>query len=147
MDTCAATQSFTPNASVPWNGATGCLEVTKAKVNRPCRLAETRPGSMTTPTLTETEMRGFVGPNADYYLTRWKPMLEGQDWSGFNWAACLISGFWLPYRKMYGAATVVYGIAFLGTLIEELADAPNESSGLRPLVRLIVAVVCGAFGN
>jgi hypothetical protein len=102
---------------------------------------------MTTPILTEPEVRAFVGLNSDYYLSRWKPLLEGQDWSGFNWAACVLSGLWLPYRKMYGAATVFYGIAFLEVVLEEVSFPPSTHSGLGSFIRLVVAVVCGAFGN
>src|SRR5262249_13397944 len=100
---------------------------------------------MTTPILTEPEVRGFVGLNSDYYLSRWKPLLEGGDWSGFNWAACLLSGFWLPYRKMYGAAALFYVVAFLGVLLEE-AVTPGKDSGLG-FARVAAALICGAFGT
>jgi hypothetical protein len=69
---------------------------------------------MTTTILIEPELRAFVGTNSNYYMNRWKPLLEGHDWSGFNWAACLLSELWLPYRTMYGLAAGFYGIAFLG---------------------------------
>jgi hypothetical protein len=37
--------------------------------------------------LTKDEITAFVGKNADYYWTRWTPLIEGQDWTAFNWAA------------------------------------------------------------
>src|SRR5262245_35166664 len=80
-----------------------------------------------TPKLTEAEIKAFVGQNADYYSSRWTPLLEGKDWSGFNWAACFLSGLWLSYRKMYKAAFIFYGAVFLVTMLEEVADAPDTS--------------------
>ncbi len=57
-------------------------------------------------TLTEEEIRAFVGSNADYFLKKWRPALEGlSNKAGFNCAAFCLSGFWFPYHKMY-AATV-----------------------------------------
>src|SRR5262249_468232 len=101
---------------------------------------------MTTPILTEPEVRGFVGLNSDYYLSRWKPLLEGHDWSGFNWAACLISGLWLPYRKLYGAAALYYGVAlFLAVLMEEAVSSGGNSGFL--VVRLAAKLICGVFAN
>jgi len=103
---------------------------------------------MTTGTLKEFELRVFVGSRkADYYLTRWKPLLEGQGWSGFNWAACLFSKFWLPYRKMYGAAAVLYGIRFLNVFLEEVLLPPDMNSALAWTVRIAVAIICGVLGN
>ncbi|MSU34909.1 MAG: hypothetical protein EXS36_07310 [Pedosphaera sp.] len=30
--------------------------------------------------LTKDEITAFVGKNADYYFTRWTPLVEGQNW-------------------------------------------------------------------
>src|SRR6476620_7317947 len=61
--------------------------------------------------LTEQEARAFVGPNADYYCKHW---FSGG--TGFNWAAFLLCGLWLPYRKMYVATTILY-VAILSTAV------------------------------
>ena len=102
---------------------------------------------MITPKMTEVEVQASVGPNAGYYLSRWKPLLDGQDWSGFNWAACIFSGLWLPYRKMYLAALVYYGFASLDLVMEHVASRPGSSSETAGVLQFGAAVVCGAFGN
>jgi uncharacterized protein DUF2628 len=104
-------------------------------------------------TLTEQEVRAFVGPRADTYLKKWRAPLEGSgSGTGFNWAAFLLSGLWLPYRKMYLATTILFGIILIEAIAEEVVfvgilkmDDPPASLG--PLVGILVGVVCGAFGN
>ena len=45
---------------------------------------------------TEDELRAAVGPNADYYLDRWRDSLDGFPVRHeFNPAACLLAGLWL----------------------------------------------------
>src|SRR5437764_14418267 len=71
--------------------------------------------------LTEPELRAFVGSNASYYLRRWCPTMEGGGAGmGFNWAAFFLSGLWLPYRKMYLATAVLFGILVVTTILEEV---------------------------
>ena len=106
--------------------------------------------------LTEQEVRAFVGVKADYYLKKWWPALAGTESTGnvagFNWAAFFLSGLWLPYRKMYRATAILFGVILLETLFEEVvyvgmlgkSEAPGS---LGRFVGLIVALVCGGFGN
>ena len=92
------------------------------------------------------ELRVFVGPDgADYYLYAWTPILTGRGRGAFfNWAAFLIPGLWLPYRKMYLATIYFYGIA----LVWAIAEDANELPGLYRIgFVLIVALICGTFGN
>jgi hypothetical protein len=94
------------------------------------------------------ELRAAVGPRADYYLRKW----ERSDRGGFNWAAFLLSGVWLPYRKMYRATAILFAAIILETVLEELvfvgwlgmAETPRavESS-----VSVAICWVCGGFGN
>jgi len=98
------------------------------------------------------ELRRFVGPNADYYLQRWTPLVQGGDGPGFNGAAFLLAGLWLPYRKMYKVTCLLYGIIFLESILQEvlfagLNGASESSAGLDLLVGLVAAGICGAFGN
>lgn len=99
----------------------------------------------TTPT--KDEITAFVGQNADYYFSRWTPLMEGQNWTSFNWAAFGLSGFWLPYRKMYKAALIFYGIILLESIVEWRVFADETPRGLESLVGLAAAVICGAYGN
>ncbi|WP_457639226.1 DUF2628 domain-containing protein [Persephonella sp.] len=49
----------------------------------------------------EAVIRSFVQKNADYYLTKWKIMASGGSKVSWNWAAFLLTGPWMGYRKMY----------------------------------------------
>jgi hypothetical protein len=118
--------------------------------------------------ITEQEVRAFVGRNADYYLRTWWPALKtyqggydqetgadimsAQPKTGFNGAALLFSGLWLPYRKMYVPTLVLFGVVLFESLLEEILfvgilGKSEVPFGLNRLVGLIVAIVCGAFGN
>jgi hypothetical protein len=97
------------------------------------------------------ELRACVGRNADYYLRAWYGVLRGRRQStGFNWAAFLLSGLWLPYRKMY-VATLIFFVAvmaesFLEVVGEALIEVPPPA-WLDRVVGLVFAGICGAFGN
>jgi hypothetical protein len=99
--------------------------------------------------LNEQEVRTFIGKEADYYLKKWQPILEGRGrWAGFNWAAFFLTDVWLAYRKMYKAIFVYYaakiaGRAFLGAILGKHI----ESSILEILIGLVAGIVCGVFGN
>jgi hypothetical protein len=101
----------------------------------------------------EAEIRAFVGKKADYYLTRWSEALhDGGRVRGFNWAAFLLSGLWLPYRKLYRIAIIFFVIVAAESVLEALAVAAGFAteaglSALGSLVGLVAAVVIGSFGN
>jgi hypothetical protein len=100
----------------------------------------------------EKEIRTFVGPRADYYVRKWSPVLNRQSASaGFNAAAFVGSGLWLPYRKMWKATFIFYGILTIENVLEELLfpDVLQQlfSAGLSKLVGLAAAIVCGIGGN
>ena len=93
------------------------------------------------------EMTAFVGKNADYYLSRWTPLLEGENWTAFNWAAFCFSGFWLPYRKMYKAAVIFFGIILLESILEGRLFGGETNRERERVVGLVAAMVCGGYGN
>src|SRR5262245_40673220 len=118
--------------------------------------------------ITEQEVRAFVGRKADYYCRRWLPALAGQGVgqdqvavaglmlsqprTSFNWAAFLLSGLWLPYRKMYVPTFVFYGVILAESVLEEVLfvgalGMPEPPAALGHLVGLAAAIVCGSFGN
>jgi hypothetical protein len=102
---------------------------------------------------TEAEIRAFVGRNARYYLRKW-PVADEDDGParGFNWAAFLLSGLWLPYRKMY-RVTLIFIAVIVGTsiLAESAAYAGLASatamSALDRLSGIFISVICGIYGN
>jgi hypothetical protein len=118
--------------------------------------------------ITEQEVKTFVGRNAAYYYRRWGPALKGQGagydhvgvaglWlplpkTGFNWVAFLLSGFWLPYRKMYVATFIFLGIILAESIIAQILfvgilSRPDAPVALGRLVGLIAGLFCGLFGN
>jgi hypothetical protein len=104
-------------------------------------------------TLSEAEIRAFVGKKASYYLRKWP--WSGDNFGrakGFNWAAFLLSGFWLPYRKMYRTTLIFFSIIVAMTVLEEIVFAAGLVSESAATVYdrvtgLIIPIVCGRFGN
>ena len=101
----------------------------------------------------EDLLRAFVGDNADYYVQRWRQLAAtGRMSTGFNVAAFFTSGCWLLYRKMYLAATILFGIILLETIVEEVIPRKVPGAVQPPpqvslLVALTVAVVVGWYGT
>jgi hypothetical protein len=101
----------------------------------------------------EAEIRAFVGKNADYYLGKWQPALDGFGRArGFNWAAFLFIGFWLPYRKMYRFAFILFGVIMADAIIEQILiyrGIANEQAlkGITRTLELGFSIVCGSYGN
>jgi Protein of unknown function (DUF2628) len=102
---------------------------------------------------TEQEIRAFVGPRADTYLAKWKPLLNGVGTgSSFNWAAFFLSGLWLSYRKMYLAATIFFGFLLLEIIAEHalfvwILGKPEPPKSLDRIVGIAIAITCGSLGN
>ena len=99
------------------------------------------------------ELRAFVGSRANYYLSRWSPLLGGrQAGAGFNWAAFLFSGLWIPYRKMYKVTLIFYAVVLLESILEEVVmvgilGQPEVPGGLSLVIGLAIWLICGVFGN
>ena len=95
-------------------------------------------------------MRAFVGSNANYYLSKWARRLDDPSKSaGVNVAAFFLSLFWLPYRKMYGLATIFYGIIVAELMIEAFIEYGGEEppEALGRVVGLVISIVCLLNGN
>jgi hypothetical protein len=103
--------------------------------------------------VTEQEIRSFVGSRGDYYLGRWSDALNDKSSNcGFNVAAFFLSGFWLPYRKMYVITVVFYAIILVESMAEEvvfvdLLGHPEPPMALQRVVGLAAALACGLLGN
>jgi len=105
----------------------------------------------TTPT--EQELRTFAGRNADYYMTTWRPSLEGDGtFTRLNLAGFFLGGLWLGYRKMYSPLLILYALIFVESIAEivifvgvlRMDDSPRLLSGL---VGLTAGVIVGVYGN
>ena len=92
----------------------------------------------------EDRWRAAIGPNADWYLERWRQIDAKGSAINWNWAACLLSVFWFAYRKMWLpmfallVANLVLGIV-VGALV------PGAQGQL--LLAVLLSFVTGSFGN
>ena len=97
---------------------------------------------------TEAEVRAAVGPKVEYYTRRWLATEGG----GFNWAAFFFAGLWLPYRKMYWTAAILYSVVIAESLLEEMVFVgwlgwPETPPVVERGIATAISVVCGVFGN
>ncbi|MEK7449193.1 MAG: DUF2628 domain-containing protein [Planctomycetota bacterium] len=103
--------------------------------------------------LESRQLSALVGSKAHYYLNKWTPLLRGRSRSaGFNWAAFFLSGFWLPYRKMYKATVLLYLIIIVESIVEEVVfvgilGKPETPAALTRVVGLVASMICGTYGN
>ena len=101
----------------------------------------------------EAHLRLLVGSKADYYLAQWHEILRGRSCHcGFNKAAFFLAALWLPYRKMYRVAFALWLVIALETVISnfvfvEVLGHDDAPSWYDRLITLLVALVCGNFGN
>lgn len=111
------------------------------------------PTEPTPPEGPEEDLRTFVGPNAGYYLSAWEPLLKGfGSYAGFNMAAFFLWGLWLPYRKMYRVALLMYALLLVESLAEDailrwVLRMPELPYRLSALVGLTIAIVFGSMAN
>jgi Protein of unknown function (DUF2628) len=117
--------------------------------------------------LSEQEIKAFVGKRASYYLKKWPVAMvhSAADWGtsppsptvraravGFNWAAFLFSGIWMPYRKMYRATMIFYAIIIASSLAEQVVFVQMQGLEESPpaldrVLGLLVSVVFGSYAN
>ena len=87
----------------------------------------------------EEDLRAFVGDEADHYLERWQPLLDGGGgFVGFNWPAFFFNWFWFLYRKMYWT-----GVALIALLIVINGFVGGVQFGLS----LLFSVLLGLLAN
>jgi len=106
--------------------------------------------------VTAAELRAYIGPRAGYYLRVWRYPLESPGaWARFNWAAMLLCPLWLPYRRMYVEACLIWALFFgltgASDVYFQVMRLERQSS---PWYRLVffasfvgLPLVCGVFGN
>lgn len=126
--------------------------------------------------VTAGEMRQFVGQNGRYYLPRFLKFAQKNSHAGWNWAAFLLTPYWLWFRKQYFAGALVLIFQTLRTALSsyflykyvgfsvsagnvsvlDLAQRlPNTAATNRwlivlqvlLLVSLTIRIVFGVFGN
>lgn len=84
----------------------------------------------------DTELRLFIGHNADYYLSKWKKTSGNR--ASWNWAAFIGNIYWMGYRKMYLQVLI---LAVFYIIAERfLFHSPISATAA-------LAVFCGFLGN
>jgi hypothetical protein len=108
--------------------------------------ASTAPPAAALPTTPEGEekWRSAVGPNADWYLQRWRAMEAKASALSWNWPACLLNLFWFAYRKMWGPlVALVVALLVIGVL-----GAGSPAAGrVSMILSIALSFVTGALGN
>jgi hypothetical protein len=56
--------------------------------------------------------RAYIGPNADYYLGKWRQIAANGKPNSWNWASFFLNAFWLAYRRMWMPALATLGAIF-----------------------------------
>jgi hypothetical protein len=96
---------------------------------------------------TDAELRAVIGPKADYYVSQW----HGTATRSYNWAAFLLSGLWIPFRRMYWSTAIFYGVILADVIVEEvILHALGRAEWPRAVERVLMilpGIVCGVFGN
>jgi len=100
----------------------------------------------------EEELRAFVGPNADYYLSSWAAAdpaggLQALRW---NWPAFFLNVVWLLYRRMYRHFWITFGLLLALGIVEGVAEAILQAKTpgwLDFVLNLSIACFFGAFGT
>ena len=92
----------------------------------------------------DERVRAYVGPNAPYYVTKWREMTVRSDSKGWNWAAFFLSIYWAAYRKMWAYACVG---AIVVILLFLLGLQGRSAQVLNLILVLVVMGGFGVFGN
>ena len=102
--------------------------------------------------VSEEELAAFVGPRAPYYVGAWSDLTkDGSTFGRFNGAAFFLSGGWLLYRRLYGAAAIFLVIVLSESIASEVVfrhwglESPPRSYDL--MMTAIYAGVTGLLGN
>lgn len=92
----------------------------------------------------EERLSAAIGPNAAFYLEKWRKMESGGTWLSWNWPAFLASIFWLAYRRMWLALAAGIILFFLTDIV-----ASRDPGLVAPgwIFLLLLALLCGAIGN
>ncbi|UYZ63744.1 DUF2628 domain-containing protein [Hymenobacter weizhouensis] len=87
----------------------------------------------------------FFGPQAEYYLERWRLRQQGRRLT-FNLAAFLAGLFWFAYRRMYLVFFCLLGFLLVESMAEEAVfGEPSTASTIA--ANLLFGSLYGFLGN
>ena len=94
----------------------------------------------------EAELQQLVGTKTEYYMPRFRELKVATKKTSWNWAAFLITPYWLMYRKMYAYAAAVLGVDFV---ISALSNVSNNwfTNSFLPMSLIGAYVASGLFAN
>ena len=101
--------------------------------------AYAQPSLATDPT-NEPLARAYIGPNADYYLGKWRMIGAAGKPNSWNWAAFLLNAWWLVYRRMWTPAMGALAAIFV------LNMASVFMPGARALTSGLTLGICALIG-
>lgn len=84
------------------------------------------------------DLQQLVGKKTEYYATKFQMMKSHGKSYSWNWAAFLVTPYWMMYRKMYGYGAVVLAADIIISLI---------GSGFLSLLILGAYIAFGFLGN
>lgn len=62
-------------------------------------------------------IQSFAQKNANYYMKKWSHYEKPFRFSGWNWAAFLLTPFWLSYRHMYDKVLLYFFFIFVASIL------------------------------
>ncbi len=89
-------------------------------------------------TVIDYDVQQLIGIKAEYYIPKFRELKSNNKNTSWNWAAFLVTPYWMIYRKMYGYGAGLLGVAFLLSLI---------GSVFLSLLLFAGYIVLGVFGN
>ncbi len=67
--------------------------------------------------VTAKELYAYTGKNGHYYVTRFQKLQQRRGSFSWNWAAFLLTPYWLWYRKQYFAGSIVLLLEGIRTVV------------------------------
>lgn len=89
--------------------------------------------------------RLIIGPNAEYFLPRFRAFSKKNSKANWNWAAFFFSGVWLLYRKLYFQVLILFLFLFSVNLAVRLA--PPEYTPAIQTLHFLPMLYFGLYGN
>jgi hypothetical protein len=112
----------------------------------PVALAKAPAAPAAAPPADADRLSAAIGPNAPWYLERWRRMDARRSQVQWNWAACFASLFWFAYRKMWVPVAALALFFVLLAVLAVLARSLPVTIGAGVLA-IAAAVASGLLGT
>ncbi len=85
-----------------------------------------------------------VGPNYEWYKSKWEAMDAKNSKFSWNWPACLVNVFWFAWRKMW---LPMIGLVVALIVLGIIGGAGETAARMTTLLSIGISFVTGTFGN